>query len=173
MKNFPWMMHILTKFGANRDLREKMWEGNRWFPIADAGHFGERWWRLRRHPVPRDEKHSVKVSLLIVQVPVQTERLNPKGTNPARKSLIVRPVPSRVHAYAYSSFIRPSARVRVHTWMLIQHDSDLTFECGTGSFCLPRTSTEECSASSLLLSSHTTPALSFALEGPKRDAQQK
>lgn len=48
---------------------------------------------------------SVKVSLLIVQVPVQTERLNPRGTNPARKSLSLY-VPSRpvYRVYAYASY---------------------------------------------------------------------
>lgn len=47
----------------------------------------------------------MKVSLLIVQVPVQTERLNPKGTNPARKSLSLyvssRPVPCIAYASYY------------------------------------------------------------------------
>jgi len=63
--------------------------------------------------------HSVKVSLLIVQVPVQTERLNPRGTNPARKSLSLCAVPrmyTRVYAHIRVTHIplSASARVRVH-----------------------------------------------------------
>lgn len=99
-------------------------------------------------------RHSV--SLLIVQVPVQTERLNPKGTNPARKkSLIVRPVPSRP-VYAYIVYTHRHTRTHPTSFCTCScphtdahtawQRGDLTFECGTGSFCLPRISTGECSA---------------------------
>lgn len=59
--------------------------------------------------------HSVKVSLLIVQVPVQTERLNPRGTNPARKSLSLC-VPSRpvYRVYAYASYFLLHVSVSTH-----------------------------------------------------------
>lgn len=94
--------------------------------------------------------HSANVSLLIVQVPVQTERLNPRGTNPARKSLSLC-VPSRPVYRVYASYfllhVSVSTHKHVHTaWQR----RDLTFECGTGSFCLPRISTGDCSVPSLL-----------------------
>lgn len=79
--------------------------------------------------------HTVKVSLLIVQVPIQTERLNPRGTNPARKSLSLcvpsRPVPSRV-SYVRIRILLPSARVRVHTRTLIQRDRDAISHSNAG-----------------------------------------
>jgi len=66
----------------------------------------------------KSRTHSVKVSLLIVQVPVQTERLNPRGTNPARKSLSLYvpfcPVPSRVSCIRIRILL-PSTRVSVST----------------------------------------------------------
>ena len=132
----------------------------------------------------KSRTHSVKVSLLIVQVPVQTERLNPRGTNPARKSLshcTFRSVPFcpvyRVYAYASYFLLLSRVCVDVDTRTLIQRDSDAISHSNAG---------QEASASlvhlpgtvfrslpphfyPLSLSPHSC-ALIFALEDPKKDA---
>lgn len=148
-----------------------MREGTRWFPIADAGHFGERS-RATSCPAGWKAMRSAKVSLLIVQVPVQTERLNPRGTNPARKStFIVRPVPSCVcRVYAYASYFLLHVSVSTHgrSYSVTATRSRIRMRDRK---LLPPSyiPTGDCSALSLLPSLF----LSCALEGPKRDAQQK
>lgn len=113
--------------------------------------------------------HSVKVSLLIVQVPVQTERLNPRGTNPARKSLIV-----RMYACTYPSSLCTCPRSwRSHVTETRSYHSNAGQEAPASLVLRLGISTRDCSAlpPSFLLPCPS--ALSFTLEGPKRDARNK
>jgi len=132
----------------------------------------------------KSRTHSVKVSLLIVQVPVQTERLNPRGTNPARKSLSLYvpfcPVPSRVSCIRIRILL-PSTRVSVST---STHGRSYSV---TATRSHIRTQDRKplppsyihrglCSAPSrpsILFPSRHTPALSFSLSRTRKETHNK
>lgn len=106
-----------------------------------------------------------------------TERLNPRGTNPVRKSLSLYAVPcgvSRYPTHTRNIFVRADAHTYIYTCDAERRD--LTFECGTGSSCLPRVLRPRVYISTGDRSALLQPSLSlsFTPEGPKkRSAQQK
>ena len=122
----------------------------------------------------------MKVSLLIVQVPVQTERLNPRGTNPARKSLSLctsRPVPFRpvyrVYAYASYFLLHVFVTTSPHTDDARTTRSHIRTQDRKP---LPpsyihRGLRSTPSRPSILFPSRRAPALSFSLSGTRRERE--